>query len=451
MTYRKKVLEILESQKIVENVPLDIKKRYSGFQLDTITTIEKSRNAFKSGKLNDFINTITLIAGRRSGKTELCASLPGWLEDEFSEWNGNYTFASFDVKYLKQIYWQPIIKWLEFHKIKHHPDRMGSQIYLPKSRRSIMFESLKDDASAKKILGKSNKIVVFDEAQNARQDILKTAVEEYAEPSLMDNGGICFLIGSPPKVHSTSYFLQRHKKTKNSFDNINIYDNKFIPKFLADAFLKNKRKEKGFIKGKEDSNFQRQYLGKLIEDVDSLVFPLTEHHVYSKLPSILNKFDYYAAGGIDIGFNDKDAFAVLYYYPKARMFFLDYEFEKSEQLTKEFSRVISRKLEKHKNIIDIDLVGDSGGGGKKTIADMENDSDLFIEKAYKYNKLRNIKYLQNLIREKRFFVKKDSIFLKESSLIEWDENKEKIDNRVYHSDILDAILYALRYLVKNYC
>lgn len=447
---RRKILEFIDSQKVIKDIPLSVEDRYSDFQLEIIKIIEASYRSMKTGFMDDLVNIISLIAGRRSGKTTLCATLPAFMEANFPDWKGDYTFASFDVKYLKQLYWTEMQKWLDYHNIKYKTDSKDSTIYLTKSRRKIMFESLKDQASAKKILGKSNKLVVFDEAQNTRQDILKEAVETYAEPSLMDNGGIVFLIGTSPKVHKTSYFLKRHRNTEHSFDGINVYNNKFIPKVLADAFLNNKRKEGGFIKGKEDANFKRQYLGEIVEDLESLVFPLTEGHIYKELPCPLNEADYYACGGIDIGFNDKDAFVVIFYYPKAKCFFVDYEFEKPEQLTKDFAEVIEKQVKSYKGVITPDLVGDSGGGGLKTIADLENESSLFIDKAYKYNKYRNIKYLQNLIKSGRFFVKEDSIFYKEAELIEWDETKEKIDDRVYHSDILDAILYAVRYLVKNH-
>ena len=138
---------------------------------------------------------------------------------------------------------------------------------------------------------------------------------------------------------------------------------------------------------------------------------------------------------------------MLLYHGASGCYFLDYEFEKAEQLTSDFAKHIKGCLEtKYKDLTPVDLVGDSGGGGKKTLQDMNHQEKLFITSASKHDKLSAIKLLRDKIREGKFFVRRDSIFYREVDLIAWDEHKTKIDDRLYHSDILDAILYALRML-----
>lgn len=442
-----KILKKLESERYARSVPTKFKDRFSPFQVDIIRLFDETAKAIKEKRFDKIITYISLIAGRRSGKTTLAATLPGYLTHTYPFWGGNFTYAGFDLKYLKQLYWSEIIKYLDVYRVKYLSNSKDNQITILNNHTNIFFESLKDLASAKKIRGKANKFVLLEESQSVRQDVLQETIEDFAEPSTLDNAGLVMSIGTPPRVHKSSYFLKRHLKSRHHFDGINIHNNPFIPSELAKAFLKKKREDFGLKEGEESPSFLREYLGEMIEDRETLVFNLTEGHLYDKLPDPISKANYVACAAIDIGWNDKDALCVLLYHPKSGSFFLDYEFEKSEQLTETFAGKIRSVLhEKYHPLLPMDIVGDAGGGGKKVIHDMNNKEKLWITPAIKHNKEASIKLLRDAIEAKRFFARRDSIFYKEVDLIAWAETMDKIDDKTYHSDILDAILYAMRML-----
>jgi len=66
-----------------------------------------------------------------------------------------------------------------------------------------------------------------------------------------------------------------------------------------------------------------------------------------------------------------------------------------------------------------------------------------------------IELLQEETRKGIFKVKKDSIFADEALKTIWgrndkDELTREIDDGAFHPDLLDAVLYSMRYIWQNY-
>lgn len=432
---RKRVLKFLEGRGASEKVPTNDKEAlFSPFQREIVEAIEKKESLDYS-----------MITGRRTGKTVMTAILPAYLEKFHPEWKGDYGYASSDVGYIKKLYWEKIVFYLKAFGIKYLERNVYNYIVLPQSGRMIIFHSLKDGEAAKKTRGFEHKCMLYEESQSVRQDILRETVEEHAGPSVLDHKGFSLCFGTPPKIHRSSYFLKRHRnKAVKSWDGINVFDNPFIKRENALEFMKQERLKRGLTEGSEDPKFRREILGELVEDKESVIFPLGKSHVYKKLPDDLNVVNFYFTGGIDIGFDDSDAVVVLLYHPKSKTWYLDYEYEKSGESTAELARVLSEVGRKYNG--EVYWAGDSGGGGKKTIYDLSVNWGIMVETAVKRDKLANVIMLRDLILQNRFFVKEDSLFLRESDLICWNEDRSKVDDKEYHSDLLDAILYGMRRL-----
>lgn len=93
---------------------------------------------------------------------------------------------------------------------------------------------------------------------------------------------------------------------------------------------------------------------------------------------------------------------------------------------------------------------DTGGGGAKMLPDLRNVYKLPVVAAYKRDKKAAIEMLQDDVREGRFMVPADGAFSQESQAIVWTKDPDtgevirEIDDKQYHPDLMDAILYAMR-------
>ena len=101
------------------------------------------------------------------------------------------------------------------------------------------------------------------------------------------------------------------------------------------------------------------------------------------------------------------------------------------------------------------IYSDAGGTGKKISAELSMQFGLPCLDAYKVNKDIAIEQLQEEVRTGNFKVKKESIFADEADKTVWarndnDELTRVIDDNTFHPDLLDAILYSLRYVWINY-
>ena len=71
--------------------------------------------------------------------------------------------------------------------------------------------------------------------------------------------------------------------------------------------------------------------------------------------------------------------------------------------------------------------------------------------AEKSRKLDYIKILRNEINIGRIKFKKDSQIVEEMSQIIWNEKCDDMDsNNGLHSDLVDALIYSMRYIYNNY-
>lgn len=91
---------------------------------------------------------------------------------------------------------------------------------------------------------------------------------------------------------------------------------------------------------------------------------------------------------------------------------------------------------------------DTGGLGKKVAEEIRRRFAIPIQAAEKTRKFEFIELLNDALRTGKFFAKRDSRFAQDSYLVEYDWDKSSQDKLVvsdrYHSDIIDATLYAFR-------
>lgn len=188
---------------------------------------------------------------------------------------------------------------------------------------------------------------------------------------------------------------------------------------------------------------QRECYGRWVVDQDSLVFKYDA--VKNHYDSIDYKRDWEFVIGVDIGFEDADAIAVIGWHKHERVAYLIHEDVRHKQGITELSEQIEKLINEFN---PLRVVMDTGGLGLKIAEEMRKRYTLPIVAAEKARKFENIEILNDAMRTGRFFAKRDSRFAQDSMLLEWDLDKTTPDKKKvadsYHSDILDAALYSYR-------
>lgn len=379
------------------------------------------------------------VCSRRSGKTVACA---GDLIDVAVK-NANVVclYITLSRKNAKRIIWPELNKLNREHKLSGRVDNTELSITFPNG--SVIYCSgAKDTSEIEKFRGLALKLVYIDECQSFRAYI-STLIDDILAPALLDHAGTLCLIGTPGPIPA-GYFYDCFSSTNVwSKHTWTFFDNPFIALKSGTthiALLNTELERKGV--SVEDPSVQREYFGRWVMDSDSLLL---------KYDKGINDFSELAPGkweyimGVDIGFVDADAIAILAYNDSSPTVYLVEESIKTKQDLTDLANEIQRLTKKY-NVNKI--VMDEGALGKKLAEEMRRRFHIPIQPAEKQRKMENVAFLNDAMRTGRFKARIDSIFAQDSYLVEIDRDKstpDKIkvkDN--FHSDIIDAVLYAFK-------
>ena len=309
----------------------------------------------------------------------------------------------------------------------------GSKIYVA---------GAKDRSEIEKFRGWKLRRCYIDECQSFRSYI-KELIDDIIVPALRDLRGDLLLTGTPGPVPVGPFYEYSHSDfwanfAWNAFDNPHMHN---PPKKDLNVTLKEEREMKGI--DETDPGYIRETYGKWVEDKDSLVFKFNRSK--NECTDIPNKLTYIF--GIDIGFEDSDAIAVLGYHHEQKKVYL---VEESCQNRKGITELVS-EINRLKSKYDpVKMVMDAGALGKKIQEEIRTRHQLHIEAADKNRKNEFIELLNDDLRTGKLQAFKGSIFAEDCFLVQWDRDsrlsnpeKPKVSN-TYHSDICDAVLYAWR-------
>ena len=245
------------------------------------------------------------------------------------------------------------------------------------------------------------------------------------------------------------------------------------------------------LKTAPESMRRRFYEGEYACDDSLLVFPFHDSSYYAG-----SQFENWVrevgpgnvrfAAGLDIGFEDADGFVIVAYVPKTttiesqpmdemearmrgrveapkqsdamRKRWLVYEHKARREGLADLAQAVKSGLswaEKRAQELsmpsaNILIYSDTGGGGAKMVYDLRTVHGLPVLPAYKRDKIAAIEMLQDDVRSGRFMVPADGAFAQEAQAIVWTKDVETgevirvIDDKQYHPDIMDAVLYSMR-------
>lgn len=292
----------------------------------------------------------------------------------------------------------------------------------------------------KRLKGRKYPGVGIDEAQDFGPH-LQSLIDDVLTPSIADyEDGWLALTGTPGPVPQ-GYFYQvtQEKKYGYSHHEWTIMENPHMPNpqaFLAD--LKAKREWQD-----DNPTLLREWQNKWVLDVNSLWVRYNENiNHFQELPKE-HVWSYIL--GVDIGFNDADAIAVLAWSETSPTTYLVEEIIKNKQGISDLVTQIDAVQKKYKAY---KIVMDEGGLGKKVAEDLRQRFGCPIEPADKAHKQSNVEFLNDYLRLGRFKAKSASRFAQDSYLVQIDWERTTPSRTVLkkkpHSDIVDAVLYAFR-------
>jgi hypothetical protein len=285
--------------------------------------------------------------------------------------------------------------------------------------------------------------VAIDEAQDFGAH-LQSLIDEALSPTLADyKDGWLALTGTPGPVPSGYFFdATQNGKYGYSVHRWTVLDNPFMP----DAM--------NFIDGIK-SKFQwdddhptllREWKNRWVLDAKSLWINYNEklnHYTQIEGLGATVKLNYIM--GVDIGFKDADAIAILAWSEQ-----LDSTYLVEELITpKQDITSLANQIEALRKKYDVDkIVMDAGALGKKIAEELIRRHQIPVEAADKLRKQENVEFLNDALRLGKFKAKSASRFAQDSYLIQIDWDKSTPDKIVIkkqpHSDIIDAVLYAFK-------
>lgn len=283
-------------------------------------------------------------------------------------------------------------------------------------------------------------ICIIDEVQSF-PPFVQELIDAVIAKRLFDFNGTLALTGTPGPVPSGYFYDACHNESYAHFK-WTMFDNPWIEKKSGKpaALLAQEEIER---KGVDinDPYIQREIYGNWVLDTRSLVIKYEEtRNDYRELPrNLIYLF------GIDIGFEDADAIAVLAYDPSSPVTYLVEEVITTKQGFTDLVSQIERLRERYK---PIKLMIDEGGLGKKLAEEMRRRYRIPVQPADKVRKFENIEMLNDCLLTRRFMAKKDSRFAYDSKRLEWDFERTRPDKKFvstrFHSDIIDAVLYGFK-------
>lgn len=383
---------------------------------------------------------VTASCSRRAGKSIGCAV--DLMLTAASHANVTCVYITLTHDTAKKLVWKSLLELNEVHQFGAKANLTELSLTFP--NRSIIYCSgCSSKKEVEKFRGGHFKLVYIDEAQSF-PSFLEELIDQVIGPALIDNAGSLKFIGTPGAL-KRGYFWDVVKSKEYSHHSWTFWDNPMIPevrsgKATHQSLLDRELKRRGV--SLNDPSIRREWFGEWIDDSNALVcqYNAAKNH-YESLPAIITD----TVIGIDLGFNDADAIAVLGWNKNEKKSYLIEELITPKQGITELMNQIATMYKKYN---PLRMVIDEGGLGKKIAEELRKRYTLPVQAAEKSRKQEYIALLNDAFRTKSLFAKNDSRFAEDSQIVEWDFDKSTPDKLVIkkdpHSDIFDAVLYAYR-------
>lgn len=390
--------------------------------------------------VNSATNLYMLATGvitHNSGKTVACAA--DLIHTAISHKEGDVAYITLNRRTAKKIIWRQLLQINKDFQLGGHPDNTELTLTMPHGP-VIHVAGAKDESEIQKFLGHPLRKVYIDEAQSFRPYI-EELIEDILEPTMIDYDGSIILIGTPGPIPAGYFYDAAHNPDGWKNFKWTMHDNPFIE-------IKSKKTPEEHVKEICERrgvpithpSIQREFFGQWVYDAEGLVFQFNpKKNIYKQLPE--DKLEYIF--GVDVGYDDADAIAVLgYSYVSKNVYLVEEDIARRQDITTLANRI--KYLKEKYNPVKI--VIDSGGLGKKLNEEIRVRHGLVMEAADKHRKFEFIELLNDDLRTAKLKAFEGSKFEQDCYLEQWDRSKPgklKMSD-TYHSDINMAVLYGWR-------
>lgn len=379
------------------------------------------------------------VTTRRAGKTISCAA--DLTHTAITCPNVIVLYITLSRKNAKRLVWPEFKKLNTKYQLGGEPNESDLSITYPNGS-TLYLLGASDRTSIEDFRGLPIKKAYLDESQSFPSYIAEL-IDDVLGPALMDYDGQLILIGTPGPIPS-GYFFDLTRNPEWSHHTWSFFDNPKLP-FLAQGkthqeMLDRELKRRGVTS--LDPSIQREWFGQWIIDVNSLVYRYDgKKNHYDSLP----EGNWIYLLGVDLGFEDADALAVLAYSETEPCTYLLEEVVTKHQDIES----LCKQIDSLRNRYDITkIVVDTGGLGKKITEEISKRYTIPMVAAEKNRKMEFIELMNDALRTGRLKIKSDSQFAQDAMKVEWDWDHTTPDRKViskrFHSDICEAVLYAWR-------
>jgi len=381
----------------------------------------------------------TAVCSRRAGKTVACAA--HLIHEALQRPRINNLYVTLSRLNAKRILWRDLLDINRVYELRGEPNETELVLRFPNGS-SVFLAGANDKSEIEKFRGQAFRLVYLDECQSFPA-FIEELVDQVLAKALFDYDGTLCLIGTPGPV-PVGYFYSCSTSSAWSHHSWTMFQNPHLER-------KSGKKPEELVAldcarmgvTLDHPKIQRECFGKWVHDLDSLVFRYEEaKNDYANLPQ--RSFAWNYVYGVDLGFDDSDAIAILGWQEYSNTLYLIHEDIRAKQGITELSQRLEELLKiypAHKIMID------AGALGKKIAHEIQTRHSIPVHPAEKTRKLEYIELLNDAMRTRRFMAKRGSRFATDCKMVEWDPDvyppRSKISER-FHSDICDATLYAYR-------
>ena len=330
----------------------------------------------------------------------------------------------------------------------------------------IICGGLDDKERVDKILGTEYGIIYVNESQDVPWTTVKTLKTRLAQKVAgFHNRFICDL--NPTSVNHWTYRIWFEglnpgddTKVHGKYGKLqmNPHDN---AENLAEGFIEEQ------LEGLTGEERKRFLLGEYSANSDLQVF--VPASVHADLPGAFMDWahghwhEMQVTGALDLGYEDADAFCMLAYVDGLPDVWLIEEYKGIKNSITELGSTILHVMDDawerypfRQGAKDaFDIWTDTGGLGRKTAVELADSLSLPVRAAYKRDKDVGLFFVQDDVNSGRLHISETGPFRDEAKKAVWKRNRDTgkvekvIDDDAFHPDMMDAIIYAYRFLMKN--
>ena len=218
---------------------------------------------------------------------------------------------------------------------------------------------------------------------------LQSLVDDVITPALTDYSDSWLALAGTPGPVPNGYFYEITEQRRYGFSvhKWSLFDNVYLPN--AQEFVGDLKVRKGW--GEDNATLRREWQNEWVLDLESLVFQYQESvNHYESLPLVERGWRHVI--GVDLGYHDADAIAVIAWSEQLREAYLVEEVVTTEQGITELALCIGNLINKYN---PDRIVCDTGGLGRKIAEEIQSRFRIPIVAAEKVRKSEYIELLKD--------------------------------------------------------